>query len=323
MRVEVMEHFGLSKPFEKVGYFEAEYYRQLVIDIRNAILQGRLIVLSGVIGSGKTVLLRQLEIEMKREGKITVSRSMTVEKSRIALGTLIAALYYDLATGKNVRVPNHVEQRERELCELVKKNKRPVALFVDEAHDLHGQTLIGLKRLMELVEHVGVPISVVLAGHPKLRNDLRRPTMEEIGYRAEIFTLEGNTGSRRAYLDWLLRTCADGKVEPDAILHPDAMNLLAEKLRTPLQIQQHLSRAFEAAYQAGENPVTVEIVDAVLSKQLDDIEPMLVRHGYRLHDLIDLFDAKAAEVRMFLRNQLEATRAQEFKERLLSVGLPV
>ena len=37
----------------------------------------------------------------------------------------------------------------------------------------------------------------ILAGHPKLRNDLRRPTMEEIGYRTDIFTLDGTAGSQR------------------------------------------------------------------------------------------------------------------------------
>ena len=31
----------------------------------------------------------------------------------------------------------------------------------------------------------------MLAGHPKLKNDLRRPAMEEIGSRATIFELEG------------------------------------------------------------------------------------------------------------------------------------
>lgn len=81
-----------------------------------------------------------------------------------------------------------------------------MALFVDEAHDLNGHTLIGLKRLMEVVEDGGGRLSVVLAGHPKLRNDLRRPTMEEIGYRTDIFTLDGITGSQREYIQWLLKT---------------------------------------------------------------------------------------------------------------------
>lgn len=55
---------------------------------------------------------------------------------------------------------------------------------------------------MEMVEDGGGRLSVVLAGHPKLRNDLRRPTMEEIGYRTDIFTLDGITGSLPAQLSY-------------------------------------------------------------------------------------------------------------------------
>ncbi len=46
---------------------------------------------------------------------------------------------------------------------------------------------------MEMVEDGGGRLSVVLAGHPKLRNDLHRPAMEEIGYRTDIFTLYGKS----------------------------------------------------------------------------------------------------------------------------------
>lgn len=35
---------------------------------------------------------------------------------------------------------------------------------------------------MELAAGAGVVLSVLLIGHPKLRNDLRRPQMEQIGY---------------------------------------------------------------------------------------------------------------------------------------------
>lgn len=37
----------------------------------------------------------------------------------------------------------------------------------------------------------------MLAGHPKLKNNLRRPTRSEIGYRTTIFSLEGVVGSQR------------------------------------------------------------------------------------------------------------------------------
>ncbi|EPK5778508.1 hypothetical protein ACYTSM_04620 [Pseudomonas aeruginosa] len=117
---------------------------------------------------------------------------MAIEKHNIKLATFIAALFYDLSTQKQVRIPTQIEKRDRELYELVKKSKRPVALLVDETHDLNGHTLTGLKRLLELAEDDSGRrrLFIVLAGHPKLCNDLRRPTMEEIGYRTDIFELQ-------------------------------------------------------------------------------------------------------------------------------------
>lgn len=124
------------------------------------------------------------------------------------------------------------------------------------AHDLYGPTLTGLKRLMGLVEDGDGRLSVMLAGHPKLRNDLRRPTMEEIGYRTDIFSLDGIAGSQREYIHWLLETCTAGKAEPESILAEEAVDLLATKLRTPLQIQLHLNLSLEAGYLTGEKPVS-------------------------------------------------------------------
>ena len=53
---------------------------------------------------------------------------------------------------------------------------------------------------MELAEDVGGVLSVVLAGHPKLRNDLRKDTMAEIGYRTDVFSLDGIVAAQREYI---------------------------------------------------------------------------------------------------------------------------
>ena len=67
---------------------------------------------------------------------------------------------------------------------------------VDDAHDLHPKTLTGLKRLIELVAEGGGQLSIVLVGHPKHKNDLRHPKMEEIGDRTTVFEFGGRaTGS--------------------------------------------------------------------------------------------------------------------------------
>ena len=70
-----------------------------------------------------------------------------------------------------------------------------MALVVDEALDLNGHALAGLKCLMELVEDGDGRLSVELAGHPKLRNDRRRPIREEIGYRTDMFSLNSISGT--------------------------------------------------------------------------------------------------------------------------------
>ena len=147
MRAEVMDHYGMSVPLNQAGYYETEHHKVLMNDIRCAIDEGRLIAVCGLIGSGKTVTLRWLQQKLEDEKKVIVSRSLAIDKHKVKLATLLTALFYDLSTGKNVRIPTGVERAERELLALVKKNKRPVALFVDEAHDLNGHTPVSYTHL--------------------------------------------------------------------------------------------------------------------------------------------------------------------------------
>lgn len=77
------------------------------------------------------------------------------------------------------------------------------------------------------------------------------------------------------------------------------------KLRTPLQVQLHLTLAMETGYLTGEKPITATLVESVLSRQLDDLEPTLTRHGYWLKDMVEQFDAKPAEISALFNNQLD------------------
>jgi len=74
MRVEVMQHFGLKMPFNEAGYYETAHYTGLMKDIRGAIDEGRLIAVCGVIGCGKTVMMRRLQQVLEAEKKVTVSK---------------------------------------------------------------------------------------------------------------------------------------------------------------------------------------------------------------------------------------------------------
>jgi hypothetical protein len=93
--------------------------------------------------------------------------------------------------------------------------------------DLHSKTLIGLKRLIEVVRDSGGMLSVVLAGHPKLKNDLRRSSMEEIGSRATILELEGLGSEKRKYLKWLLAQSVPPKTKIESVITDVAISAVA------------------------------------------------------------------------------------------------
>jgi type II secretory pathway predicted ATPase ExeA len=322
MRADVMDHYGIVKPFTQSEFYETEHYRQLFRDIKASILEGRLIAVCGVVGSGKTVTMRRLQQTLRDENRFVVSKSVAIEKRRTNLATLISALFIDLSPGKQVVIPGQGERRERELQELVKKGRKPVALFVDDAHELRRNTLNDLKLLIEVIADCGGQLSIVLAGHPKLSNDLRNPNMEEIGYRSTVFSLDAITGSQREYIHWVLRNCSDGAAL-ESIFTDEAIDLVASKLRTPLQVEQHLKLALEAGYLAGVKPIPVEVVESVLSKRLDDLEPTLIRHGYKMRDLTEELGVSSREIKALFRNQLEPDRSRELQEKMLAAGLPI
>jgi type II secretory pathway predicted ATPase ExeA len=319
---EVMEFYGIERDFQGCGFFETEQHRQLMKAIRPALLSGKLVAVTGLVGSGKTLFLQRFEAALKEEGRFIVARSLSVDKERTTLTTLITALFYDLSSDKTPRIPQG-EERERALRELVRRGRKPVVLIVDESHDLHPRTLIRLKRLMEVVADGGGTLAIVLTGHPKLRNDLRRPTMEEIGSRSALFAHEGIGEDRRAYIAWLLTTCAVKGVPVAAMIDDTAIGLLADRLRTPLQIEKYLDLAFEHGFRGGVKPITAEVVETVLSRQLDDLEPRLTRHGYNVRNLAAQFHTKPAEMRQFLRGALDEQRTHELTEQMRTAGLPL
>ncbi|WP_226860709.1 hypothetical protein [Dickeya dianthicola] len=55
------------------------------------------------------------------------------------------------------------------------------------------------------------------------------------------------------------------------LLEEAVINLIAERPRTPLQIEMHLTLAFEQAFRLEAKPVTAEIVEQVLSRTIDDL----------------------------------------------------
>ena len=133
MRTEVMEYYQLTRSLRGAGYYETAHHRQLLRDVKQAVYDGSLVALTGVVGAGKTTTLRRLHETLTKENRVILSRSIAVEKARVTIGTLITALYCDLTTEKELKIPKVTELRDREVLAMALKRKKPVVLVVEEA----------------------------------------------------------------------------------------------------------------------------------------------------------------------------------------------
>lgn len=322
VRTDTMDYYGIIKDFSQAGFFETDSLQDILRDLKTAIYAGGLVAVTGMSGSGKTVFIWRLQEAMAREGKIILSRSLFVEKEKVTLASLINALFFDLSTKKDVLIPSQGERRERGLQELIKQAKKPVALFIDEAHELHSKTLKGLKRLIEVVKQSGSVLTVVLIGHPKLKNDLERPTLSEIGHRTKIFTFDGVADSRREFIEWLLDRCSDDKTTPEEILQPEAIELIAERSATALQIHENLSKVLVAGHETAERPISPALVESMLANDHSAWVATITRHGYDVRSLSDFLNVKQSEVRQLFAGQLDPMRTSELNDQLKVAGLP-
>jgi type II secretory pathway predicted ATPase ExeA len=326
MLSEVREHFGITREISLISqfaYFETAQLQKLVTELRLAIKDSKLIVLAGIVGTGKTATLEKIQDRLEQNKDILVASSLSVDGSQITQASLIVELYCDLATDKDGPMPRQAGLRERALQELIRKRKKPVVLFIDDAHQLPAKTLISLKRLMEIVRRGKGTLSVVLAGHPKLRNDLLRPAMEEIGGRMTVFELGGFGNDKKKYLYWILEHVTLPTTKPDTLLTDAAATLLCERLTTPLQFELYLTRAFEAAFKVGQKPVDADTVTDILAPELDGLEARLMRNGYNIKLLTEMLGAKPKEVRSFLTGHLPLDRTKELHDQLLAAGIPL
>jgi hypothetical protein len=88
-------------------------------ELKLAIQAGKLVALSGIVGCRKTTTLRHIQEQLGKDKDVLVAKSLSVEKSQISLGTLILALFYDLSTEKDFKIPTQPERRERALRDLI------------------------------------------------------------------------------------------------------------------------------------------------------------------------------------------------------------
>lgn len=316
-----MTFYGLDKDLDKAGLFETENYKKVYSSISLAINSGGIIALTGVVGTGKTTLLRRLQKSLSSDSKIMVSKSLTTDKKKVSISSLYTALFSDLSSDKDLKIPTQTELRERKLQALFRKIKKPVVLFIDEAHQLHWRTFLALKHIIEIIEDCECQLSIVLVGHPILANELKNPRMEEIGARAKLFSLDGIGTNKTKFVEWILKKCSSKETKPHDIVTSEGIELLVSRLITPLQIIHYLNRALEKGFQINEKPITADLITDIISPDINAMEPHLARNGYNIQILCELLNARKSDVAAFFKGQLNPQKTEEFKRDINKLGI--
>ena len=324
MILDALDEYGFTKPLSEAGFYATEKIQRIHSKIKNLALNyGSLIAVSGTVGAGKTTFINALMQELKKEGKCIVSYSYSSDRECVNVKTLLTALLTDL-NKSDKSIPTSNESRDRHLVKLMEENNKPVVLFIDEAQDLHGNTLSALKKLSEMAKLSQRTFTIILAGQPKLKNTIRSHKMEEIGSRAYVIDLDEQIIDKKdKYLQWTITQCLSKDKKWGDVITTEALNHLTHNLVTPLQIISHFNRALEIGFDAGVKPLSKEIIDQVLVPQGSILELQYARAGYRISTLAKILHTTEKEINQWFLGKLPEMRVSEIQEALAQANVVV
>jgi len=123
----VMEHFGFGTSLHPVAYYDSAYHQHVCTDLNAAVHEGGIVAFTGMVGSGKTVLLARMQHHLREGGQIQVCESLVFDVQRVTLSTLKLALYLTFRTPRMViRVfsQGHFERAQHKPTVLCCRHRR-------------------------------------------------------------------------------------------------------------------------------------------------------------------------------------------------------
>ena len=247
---------------------------------------GGMLAVVGESGSGKSTLRRDFLDRVKRESLPIVAIEpyiISMDDDRrgkpLRADHIVEAVIYTLAPTR--RVPRSQESRYRLLHKVLKESARAGnrhVLVIEEAHDLHGQTLKHLKRFFELEDGFDRLLSIVLFGQTELKAKLGETNAEvrEVVQRMELVELHP-MNAPEGYLRHRLERAG---LDFDKLFAADAVDALrlkhsgpaprergqareAVSLLYPLAVGNTLAAAFNLAAELGLPRVSGDIIRRV------------------------------------------------------------
>ena len=278
---EAMKHFKIFRnPFiddiqKDQDIYMSEEHRYIEAAMLDAARHGGFLAVIGEVGSGKSVMRRKVVEQLKRDGDVIVIFPQMIDKTRVNAASICDAIIMDLSEQRpRMKLEDKTRQVHKLLLERAKQGFRSV-LIVEEAHDLHTNTLKYLKRFYELEDGYRKLLGIILVGQVELKNLFNETThieMREVIRRIQTAEIRGLNGNVKDYLTLKFKRIG---AKIDDIVEDGAFKALSQRLTTmdrqnrtishayPLIINNYVARAMNMAYEMGEPKVTEAVIMAI------------------------------------------------------------
>jgi general secretion pathway protein A len=172
--------FALT-PDPQYLYRSAKHRSGLLMLEYGLLNQASFCVLTGEVGCGKTLLIRQLLRQL--DNSVTAG---VISNANHAFGNLLQ--WICMAYGLDYRGKGDAELYDMYAAFLVAEyaSGRKVVLVVDEAQNLGSKTLEELRVLSNLNADKHLMLQVILVGQPELRSLLRSPELRQFAQRISV-----------------------------------------------------------------------------------------------------------------------------------------
>ncbi len=230
------------------------------------------VLLTGEVGTGKTMLLRKLLDWLHRERAATAF----IFNSRLNVTQFLDFMMADFGLTCELRLKSQVLLRLNHWLLERYRAGEPAVLIVDEAQNLSPQVLEEIRLLANLETNTQKLLQIVLSGQPELEQTLNQPQLRQLRQRITLrcklqpLTLEEAVG----YINERLRI-AGANSEP--IFTQEAIQAVHSYGHgIPRLINVLCEHALVNAYVDQQRPVPAETVKQVAREfELDSVGPTL------------------------------------------------
>jgi len=259
------EYFGISEdpfsitPDTRYLYF-SERHRNAFAHLLYGVAEGGgFVQLTGEVGTGKTLLCRNLLAQLPNEVNIAL-----IFNPRLTPLELVASICDELGVLYPLgcrSIKEIVDFLNAFLLETHRQGRRTVVI-IDEAQNLSFEALEQVRLLTNLETEKQKLLQIILVGQPELRRLLAKPELRQLAQRvtARYHLTPLSAVETRAYVLHRLKVAG----VDDDLFTPGALQLLYRYTRgIPRLINVHCNRALLAAYGANRRKITSSILRKV------------------------------------------------------------